>query len=610
MEANELCRPPMKLSIIDICRLAGSNPGVVQTKVYDLIRKLGLVLSERSASMKQTLAVFAALGCVGFLANFVLCPFFGIYEDDYTEFIANLSFSRDRLLSYVQWCFSSCFQGRPLGWMLNGVLGYLSKGDALTGGYLIGWLILTLNGLLIFLVLKRVIDARAAFIGALTYLLLPMDLSKQILMHRAFVHLSVTCLCLGLFFYVNREPRSKILSYLVASLSLIIWEGPYIAFLVAPVLESRTMREKIRNSVIHLLVFPIPILTALLLRYFSGEPRVTEMANSGGAMLWKMVQAMIVGPWTGLLMLIVRPVETLGYADAASKLVGLLAILFCAGAFTFLARTATNRGNQVPIVWMALSALVAMSAPYILMYRPAYFPPNTSIGRLSAVHAGATLGYSLLTATIASALIKLWPRASSLWQPFVWLYFGLLVAFGFHVQETEYAEGWNAQKFIWQRLIAECSDVTEGGTILLDINGLPASQMFSSIWVVDAAGGEALSQFVQFPRTWKRMPELNALYSWCQHSEADGFLVLQSPSWDESHWSKLTDGNFIFLRYQDGDIHRIVSPVTIFGKELVPKAITSAPALQLTTVGRQIFAQKTSNTWPFYRKAGYYPSQK
>ncbi|HXO98791.1 MAG TPA: hypothetical protein VN857_19540, partial [Chthoniobacterales bacterium] len=112
------------------------------------------------------------------------------------------------------------------------------------------------------------------------------------------------------------------------------------------------------------------------------------------------------------------------------------------------------------------------------------------------------------------------------------------------------------------------------------------------------------------PRTWKRMPELNALYSWCQHSEADGFLVLQSPSWDESHWSKLTDGNFIFLRYQDGDIHRIVSPVTIFGKELVPKAITSAPALQLTTVGRQIFAQKTSNTWPFYRKAGYYPSQK
>ena len=119
-----------------------------------------------------------------------------------------------------------------------------------------------------------------------------------------------------------------------------------------------------------------------------------------------------------------------------------------------------------------------------------------------------------------------------------------------------------------------------------------------------------MSEFVEFPRSWKRMPELNALYSWCQHSEADGFLVLESPSWDERHWSKLSDGNFIFLRYQDGDIQRIVTPVTIFGKELVPKAITSAPALQLTTVGRQIFAQKTSNTWPFYRKAGYYPSQK
>ena len=65
----------------------------------------------------------------------MLCPFFGIYEDDYTEFIANLSFSRDQLFSYIQWCFSSCLPGRPLGWMLNGVVGYLSKGDTLTGGY-------------------------------------------------------------------------------------------------------------------------------------------------------------------------------------------------------------------------------------------------------------------------------------------------------------------------------------------------------------------------------------------------------------------------------------------------------------------------------------------
>jgi hypothetical protein len=256
----------------------------------------------------------------------------------------------------------------------------------------IGWLILTLSGLLIFLVLKRVIDARAAFIAALTYLLLPVYLSKQILMHRAFVHLSVSCLCLGLFFYVNREPRSKILSYLVASLSLIIWEGPYIAFLVAPLLESRTMREKVRNCLIHLLAFPIPILVALLFRYFSGEPRAIDMANGGGGMFWKMVQAMIVGPWTGLLMLIVRPFETLIYADPASKLAGLFGILLCAAALIFLARTATNRGDQVPIVWMALSALVAMSAPYVLMYRPDYFPPNMSSGRLSAVHAGAALG--------------------------------------------------------------------------------------------------------------------------------------------------------------------------------------------------------------------------
>jgi hypothetical protein len=135
----------------------------------------------------------------------------------------------------------------------------------------------------------------------------------------------------------------------------------------------------------------------------------------------------------------------------------------------------------------------------------------------------------LLTATIAFALIKLWPRASPLWQPFVWLYFGLLIAFGFHVQETEYVEGWNAQKFIWQRVIAECSDVTEGETILLDINDLPASQMFSSTWVAGAAGGEALSEFVQFPRTWKRMPELNPLLLVSAQREDQSRVLARQP---------------------------------------------------------------------------------
>jgi len=77
-----------------------------------------------------------------------------------------------------------------------------------------------------------------ALVAALSYILFPADLSKQILMHRAFVHAANTSVLLGTLLYQRDTPASKFASYVLASLSLIIWEGSFFGFIAAPFLIS------------------------------------------------------------------------------------------------------------------------------------------------------------------------------------------------------------------------------------------------------------------------------------------------------------------------------------------------------------------------------------
>lgn len=188
--------------------------------------------------------------------------------------------------------------------------------------------IVTCNAVLLYFILGRVIARPAAFVGSVTYLLLPVDLSKQILMLRGYLHFSMLFLLLALVLYGGGTARRKVVSYVMAALSLVTWEAFYLPFVVAPLLEVKPIRDKLRNFLIHVAIFPVPIVVRLLIRYLAGEQRVSEMAGGGFEMVLKMLAGMVIGPSTAAAAFFWRPLETFHYADSSAKVAGFLARSF------------------------------------------------------------------------------------------------------------------------------------------------------------------------------------------------------------------------------------------------------------------------------------------
>jgi hypothetical protein len=325
-------------------------------------------------------------------------------------------------------------------------------------------------------------------------------------------------------------------------------------------------------------------------------------------MLSKMLASTVIGPSTAAAAFFWRPLEALHYADASAKIVGVFGAVLVAFALIKLTRPSVDFPNRTAVFRLGVCALISMTLPYVLMYRFYYYPPNMSIGLVSVCHSAGAFGYSLAAACIAAGLLKAWRYRIELWGVVIAAYFGILVVFGYHIQETEYVEGWNAQKLIWQRVISQCGDVSDGDTILVNLSGLPCSQMFSAAWI-GSAGSGALSKFVDFPPTWTHLPEVNEYFPADHHEERGESIVIQSPWWTPGKWPTIKNGNFIFLQYADGDLRRINAPVSMFGKTVVPKPQSPAAPLRLSSVGKQILGQKTSKRWPFYRREIPYPRE-
>ena len=567
--------------------------------------------TERKSTIKQSLLIALALLGFCFLANYSLSGLFGVFEDDYLLFLNSQNWTFQAFSKYIHWAFRAAPQGRPLGWALNALVGFITNGDHLDAAYMIGLLILTANAFVLYLVVRRCLDEKAAFIGAVTYLVLPCDLSKMILMHRAFVHLSMSCLLLGLFLFVNQSARSKLLGYVVAGMTLLIWEGFYIPFLFAPLLESLPLKARLRRLVVHGLIWGLTVGAVLLIRYATGEDRVAAMASGGGGMLVRMAQAVMIGPLTGLGTFVLRPWDALVDATAAPKEYGFwCALLVGSVLFCIVSTNADTGASEIKagIGWAFLGGLLAMVCPYVLMYRPGYFPPNITIGRLSCVHAPSGFGYSLLAAAVYAGVARGMRRSRNVLNVVAALYLGLLAVFSVHIQRSQYVQGWDYQKSVWKDIIALSADVEPQTTILVAIDGVPYSQMFGSLWLSGAAGVN-FGRFVVLPKNWKTVPQVNAYYSWCEHVAKPDGMVLKSPSWSPQEWPIIRDGNFIFLQEINGRLVRKTEPVDLFGKMFFPKQPGPAPALQLTALGKRMIGDYDSANWRLLKDALPYPDE-
>ena len=129
--------------------------------------------------------------------------------------------------------------------LLQHTLSFLTThGGNTVGGYLVSFVIITINGFLMFRLLSRVLSPFAGFIGAMTLILFPIDTSRQILMHQAALLLPMTILLIALLCYVGGR---KAVAFILAGTLLLTYESFYLPFLIAPLLTWESSRRMIRR---------------------------------------------------------------------------------------------------------------------------------------------------------------------------------------------------------------------------------------------------------------------------------------------------------------------------------------------------------------------------
>jgi hypothetical protein len=560
---------------------------------------------ERGNNLKALLL----LALVSFTGIFLYSTFFGAYEDDYPETLPFFQGRKTQFLDTVASCLKNGPEGRPVSWALNVALDYLLGHKLnLEYGYLAGWVIFTLNAYLIFALLTKVLNQDAAIVGALFLLLIPFDLSKPILMHRAFVYLSMTFLLVGLTLSNSRSKWLQWLAYPAAYLSLVTWEAFFLPFLVAPLLWFEKSKRWVIRAGLHVAIWIAMLGLTLLVRYLSGEDRVVALAGGGQGMLSKMLMAVLIGPAAAATATVTRPFEALFHAEPTSLLLGMFV---AAAVFYFLAGSKQSQGvgprlDNLKFLAVMVAGIAGVLFPYLLMYRPGYFPPNTTIGRLSAVHSPAEPGFCILLSGLYLLVERLLNRYRILVQCLFAGFFGCLTAFSLHIQKTEYVEGWLAQRQIWTRIGQLIPDIREGMHVVVDLKNLPSSQMFQPVWL-NGESSTSLEQLFVFPKEWHDPPTLSGLAPWSDHEKTADSVTLKEPSWRPDDWPTLRSGNFILLREENGELQRVDEPVDIFGVTLTPKPREPAPALKLTSLGRRLLMPKDSRDWPLLRRAVQYP---
>ena len=549
--------------------------------------------------------IIAAILCLPFLVflyGYILMPRFGIYEDDYFYILPTMSFARlSDLLGYL-WSMPTVvpLQGRSLGFFLNEIVSFIfDRSSHIETSYLAGWLIVSLNAVLIFLILRNCIGAAAGFMIAVFYIVFPADTSRIILMHRVFTNLTLTFILASLALYQRQRLGAVIVAYIIAATSLLVYESFYLVFGLAPVLVRGPINW--RKLIIHLLTMGLILVPVLLVRMMSGESRSQQLVGGLQENLPKMIEAMCFGATTALVAYPLRAFDSLLHSNAEQWLVILIsfaAIAIVLLALKFGSATAERPQDELETKrWLILfsAGLFATMVAYVLAFRTPYFPPIMVIGRLSGVHCAAALGGAMVVGLLFERLLSV----SRMSTPAILasaFFPALIFGFGLEIQTEEYANGWDRQKEFWNGVATEAGDIEEGGVILVDLNDYHAPIGFNSLWA-NLGADYSLPRLVRLPESWKNMPKLFGFLEWMPHHEEGNAVVLESPYLPSAVWPRIEDGKFILLGFKDGVLHRITDKMLILGKELTPKPVCAEKSLTLTPVGEKLLRSHHENHW-------------
>jgi hypothetical protein len=226
--------------------------------------------------------VFALVG------KFLFDSQFGFYEDDYLQILPYYQYSLGDAIAHAWWDLQHWQHGEPLGFAIADLHAYfVTRFDTLFVGFLLGLILVGLNGCLFYRLARRFFPDFPAFIVACVFVLYPADTSEQIIMNQPWQLLNLTFVLLAFLFY----RKNIIISYGFALCSLLTYEHFFFPFAAAPFFLSRGERFSIKRCISHGCFIVVSATCLILARDFVGESRAREVTGSPGEVLLKIPNA-------------------------------------------------------------------------------------------------------------------------------------------------------------------------------------------------------------------------------------------------------------------------------------------------------------------------------
>lgn len=431
---------------------------------------------------------FALLGVV-FLAYFRHFGSLGLYGDDAAFFGGLINRNWQSELENTLFSFRYWPQGRPLGMGFNlSLLPFIVfKIGGLAGLHLFAFVVVSLNSLLLFRLLRDRCSPLLAFSAAGFYALAPADTVQNSLVYAYNFELAALC---GLVAVSAAIRRQTVVFSLALAAGLLMVEPVVMWVLFIPLFVDGSASQPWRRWLLrHILNWTAVVGAVLVIRRAIGDPsgaeRVAELSSQPLAAVQRGLESAVTGSKTHLFMTAERLALPWREADVGlGLLMAACGILIVFGLIVLVTPRLksppdsselsrfSDRGAAVRLI---LAGSVTMAATYFCYFRVPWHPANWQTGFMSGVHVLAGIGSSLVFAGLVGLLGSALPlrfKRLALVVPVAVL--TSLAGFGELVQR-DYVRAWTFQRNFWQAYVRLCPDATDRTFVLaLDRNLPPA----------------------------------------------------------------------------------------------------------------------------------------
>jgi hypothetical protein len=329
---------------------------------------------------------------------------------------------------------------------------------------------------------------------------------------------------------------------------------------------------------LHIIVFFAIAGSCLLLRRVFGDERAALVLGGTGEFAFKVAAACAIGFFVTF-----RAALVDSWTNALHFLHWQYILLSClGGAMVF--GVLVSAMSEIPsgIVKRAggliLAGLVGVAFAHVLCFRAEYFPPIAVLGRLSALHLGAAIPWSMFVAGLFFLALKMFSRLRFGLAAAAAAVFTIWIMYGIVFQDQGMAKSWSQQKQVWTRFINISGKLRDNDLLVIDMKDAPSALGFSMAGFLNSRSQAGLAAFVRFPKAWKTPPRIVGYSPDLASQRGPGQVALKTIAWAPPDQSAiLTNGSFYFFRWVGNELVPVETPIELAGVMLTPRRIDLTP---------------------------------